>query len=211
MPWQFQGKEESITNRHHFSEISGQLCRKSKGYIAASYYSHRQKWGAGTPNRISISARSRVLHTTWTTGCAALWLHPTGFLWPMKPLHCVFKWKVSAPCYCAGSSLSLWDSTWGSLKEVIALIVNSCNSAESHEKPKISKERGGWTQHSQIPSTLVGETYPGLLDYVCTSKLKPGRAQVWVISCGHPSHQLQITVLASMEDSSQHASLTHLI
>lgn len=48
--------------------------------------------------------------------CVTLSPHLIGILWPMKPLHCFFKWKVSAPHYCVGSSLSLWDGTWGSLR-----------------------------------------------------------------------------------------------
>lgn len=87
----------------------------------------------------------------------------------------LWRWQVTLLVrWCMGGSQS-WT-------EVITLIVNS---AERQEKPRISKERGGSSQHSQIPSTLVGEAYPWPYDYICSSKPKPGREQVWVISHDH--------------------------
>lgn len=117
--------------------------------------------------------------------------------WP--PVASCGPWRLSPVLECLHFTVLAAHSLcgvvhWGSQSwtEVITLIVNSCNSAERQEKPRISKERRGWSQHSPIPSTPVGEAYPWPYDHLYSSKLKLDRAQAWVISCGHLYYQLQI-------------------
>lgn len=130
-----------------------------KGHLAASYYCHHQKWGeAANPNQnLSFYQAQAPPYRLSTRQCNCL----TTFHWhpvahevsPLCP-------QMESVC----STLSCWQhdllSVWhmGVLSEVDrcqhqrALIVNSsiCSvsvGAESQEKLRISKERGGWSQH----------------------------------------------------------------
>lgn len=72
------------------------------------------------------------------------------------------------------STLLCWLSSWGvhgGLSELDRSHHPNCQQLPEcrQEKEGISKERGGLSQHSQIPSTLLGEAYPCLYDYTCSS------------------------------------------
>lgn len=78
------------------------------------------------------------------------------------------------------AALSPCGMVHGGLSELDRSHHPDCQQLQQYrqEKARISKERGGSSQHSQIPSTPVGEAYLWPDDYTCSSKLKPGRAQV---------------------------------